>query len=158
GASTTHVQLRDYELPIFSQDTEAKEFPSAAKALHRLFKEHDALLIACPEYNSSITPVLKNVIDWVSRPFDEEPGLGAYANKVACLLSASPGALGGLRGLRHVREILSNINVLVTPGQFALSTAHSAFAEDGKLSDEKNHARLAGCIQSFVDTLAKQTV
>ena len=76
-----------------------------------------ALLIAAPEYNSSLTPLLKNSIDWVSRATGDEPPLVAFQGKAAALMSASPGGLGGLRGLVHVRSILASIGVLVLPDQ-----------------------------------------
>jgi len=75
---------------------------------------HQGFLIACPEYNSSITPLLKNAIDWASRSEPGEPSLVCFKEKVAVLMSASPGTLGGLRGF-HVRSILGNIRVLVLP-------------------------------------------
>ena len=156
GADVTHIQLKDFELPLFCQDVESAGFPENATKLQDLFLSNDALLFACPEYNSSITPIMKNVIDWVSRPNDERAGLSSFAGKTACLISASPGALGGMRGLRHVREILSNINVLVTPGQFALVSAMHAFDENGELVDEKNKVRLSSCIESFVNTASNQ--
>jgi len=151
GAQVTVVDLRDYPMPLFDQDLESNEgLPAKAKALKELFKSHDALLIACPEYNSSITPLLKNTLDWISRQESAEAGLIAYKGKVAALLSASPGALGGLRGLVHVRAILGNIGVLVLPTQFALSKAHEAFNADGSLKDVKQ--------QESVDRLAGELV
>lgn len=151
-----HIQLSDFEMPLYNQDLEAEGFPDTVIELNRLFRQHDSLLIACPEYNSSITPLLKNVIDWTSRPNPESGPLEAYHDKTACLLSASPGALGGLRGLRHVREILSNINVLVVPNQFALTSAAGAFDDSGSLSDESNRNRLTSCIESFVNVARRQ--
>ncbi len=97
---------------------------------------HDGLLIASPEYNSSITPLLKNTIDWVSRSAAGEAPLSAYQNKVAGIMAASPGGLGGLRGLVHLRSILQNIGVMVVPKQMAIAKAHDAFADDGTLKDE----------------------
>jgi NAD(P)H-dependent FMN reductase len=97
-------------------------------------------LIACPEYNSSITAVLKNATDWVSRPAPGESSLVAFKGKVATLLSASPGALGGLRGLVHVRSIFGNIGVIVLPEQIAVVKAHEAIKPDGSLVDPKQHA------------------
>ena len=108
--------------------------------LKQLFIDHDGLLIASPEYNSSITAVLKNAIDWVSRPAPGEPSLVAFRSKVATLMSASPGALGGLRGLVHVRSILSNIGVIVLPDQIAVAKAHEAFNADGSLKDSKQQS------------------
>lgn len=111
--------------------------PQNAQKLKLIFAEHDGLLISCPEYNSSITPLLKNTIDWVSRPSEGKPPLFAYAGKFAGLMAASPGALGGLRGLVHVRAILGNIGVTVVPNQLAISQAFEAFDNDGNLFDEK---------------------
>jgi chromate reductase len=140
GGEVTLVELVDYPLPLMNQDLEQEEgLPEAAKKLKALFLSHDALLISSPEYNSSITPLTKNVIDWVSRREPGEPRLAAYQGKVAALLAASPGALGGLRGLVHLRSILGNIGVVVLPAQFALSQANEAFDEDGSLKDESQY-------------------
>jgi chromate reductase len=136
GAEVTLIDLADYPLPIMDEDVEKAGFPENATKLKQLFLEHDGLLISCPEYNSSITPLLKNTIDWVSRSQPNEPRLAAYINKVAVLMAASPGGLGGLRGLVHVRSILQNIGVIVLPDQRALSQAHQAFDEAGNLKDE----------------------
>ena len=136
GAEVTIVDLRDLALPLFDEDLEAAEgLPPNARKLKDLFLAHQGLLISSPEYNSSITAVLKNAIDWVSRPVPGEAPLGCFVNKVAALMSASPGALGGLRGLVTVRSILSNIKVLVMPDQVAVPKAHEAFNADGTLKD-----------------------
>ena len=103
-----------------------------------------------------ITPLLKNVIDWVSRPAGEDVRCCRYQGKTAALLAASPGGFGGLRGLRHVREILSNIQVLVSPNQFALSAAHKAFAANGNLSNDRQAAMLKSCVEQFVSIAASQ--
>jgi NAD(P)H-dependent FMN reductase len=112
-------------------------------------------LISSPEYNSSITPLLKNTIDWVSRPLPGEGSLAAYNGKVAALMSASPGGLGGLRGLVHVRAILGNIGVLVLPDQIAVREAHIAFSEDGRLKDEKRHASIEQLGRTLAATISK---
>ena len=156
GADLTLINLADYPLPIFNEDLEAESgTPDAARQLVKLFVEHDGLLIACPEYNSSITPLLKNTIDWVSRKTGDHPPLAAYRNKVATLMSASPGGLGGLRGLVHVRSILSSIGVIVLPRQIAVRRAFEAFAEDGRLLDEKQHAEVQRLGSGLSETLSK---
>ncbi len=138
GAEVTYIDLRDLPMPIYDEDLEAQEgIPENARKFKELLKAHQGLLIAAPEYNSSITAVLKNAIDWASRPESGEPMLAAFTGKVAAIMSASPGGLGGLRGLIHVRSILSSINVLVLPEQKAISSAFQAFDEEGKLKDPK---------------------
>ncbi|MEE8054714.1 MAG: NAD(P)H-dependent oxidoreductase [Gammaproteobacteria bacterium] len=145
GADATIVDLRDYRLPLFDQDLEAAEgLPAKARELKEIMLNHDGLLIAAPEYNSSITPLLKNTIDWVSRPSNGENALIAYEGKVAAIMSASPGRLGGLRGLTHLRSILSNIGVLVIPDQVAVGEAHKAFGPDGNFVDEKIQESVKG--------------
>ena len=157
GATVTLVDLRDYPLPLYDGDLEesAGPPPEEATTLYELFKSHDALLISSPEYNSSISGVLKNAIDWVSRPRDGEPPLAAFSGKVAGLLSASPGQLGGLRGLVHLRSILGNIGMFVIPEQVAVGAAHEAFAEDGSLVDEKLAGRVAAAMKSLVRTSSR---
>ena len=140
GAEVNVIDLRDYPLPIFDEDLEKSGTPENARKLKELFIQHQGLLIASPEYNSSITAVLKNTMDWVSRPASGEPPLVAYRDKVASLMSASPGALGGLRGLVHLRSILGNIGVIVLPDQIAVPKAHEAFDSDGRLKDGKQQA------------------
>jgi NAD(P)H-dependent FMN reductase len=155
GADVTHVELSDYPMPLFNQDLEAAEgLPPAATRLQDLMVEQDGLLLACPEYNSSLTPLLKNTIDWVSRANGERRALAAFQGKAAALVSASSGALGGLRGLRHVREILGNIGVIVMPGQLALSRADTAFDSQGVLEEDKR-AALDNVTRPLVELLTR---
>lgn len=157
GAEVEVFRLSDHPMPLFDEDLEADSgMPAAARAFKARLVGADGYLIATPEYNSAISGALKNAIDWASRTesADEAPLL-AYKGKVAGLLAASPGALGGLRGLPVTRSILSNLQVLVVPEQFALSRAHEAFAEDGSLLDDKA-AHLAREVGASVARLAKQ--
>jgi len=141
GADVTSIDLRDLPLPLFDQDLETREgLPPHARQLKDLLLTHQGLLISSPEYNSGISGVLKNAIDWASRPAPGEAPLACFVGKVAGLMSASPGALGGLRGLVHVRLILGNIHVLVLPDQIAVPRAHEAFTPDGALKDAKQQA------------------
>lgn len=157
GADVTWIDLRDYELPLFDQDLEtASGLPENAKKLKKLFIENDGLLITCPEYNSSITPLLKNTFDWVSRAETKtETSLSAYKGKAAALLAASPGALGGLRGLVTVRSILGNIGVMVLPDQMAISKAHEALDSLGKLKDPKQETAVKQIGANLVDFLTR---
>jgi NAD(P)H-dependent FMN reductase len=157
GANVTVLDLKDFPLPLFDQDLEAEHgMPDNGAKLKEHFINHDGLLIAAPEHNSSITAVLKNTIDWVSRPAGGEPPLVAFRGKVATLMSASPGALGGIRGLVHVRSILGNIGVIVLPDQIAVTKAHEAFKPDGSLTDHKQQTgieALGKTLASFLLTL-----
>ena len=157
GALVTHVDLRDYRLPLFDQDEEAASGkPAHAEALKQLMVRHDAFLVAAPEYNSSITGVLKNAIDWVSRPDDGEAPLAAFRGKIVTLMSASPGGFGGLRGLVHVRSILGNLGCIVLPDQVALANAHQAFA-DAALVDEWQQSRIVGLGRTLAETASRLT-
>ncbi|MBW4470144.1 MAG: NAD(P)H-dependent oxidoreductase [Stenomitos rutilans HA7619-LM2] len=156
GADTTFADLREFAMPLFDEDLEAKEgLPSGARQFKDLLLAHDGLLIASPEYNSSITAVLKNAIDWASRPAEGEAPLGCFVGKVAALMSASPGALGGLRGLMHARSILGNIKVIVLPDQIAVPKAYEAFGDDGQLKDPKQQASVESLGANVATIVAK---
>jgi NAD(P)H-dependent FMN reductase len=143
GAEVTYLDFRDLPLPLYDEDLEtALGLPENALKLKALMKAHQGFLIACPEYNSSITPLLKNAIDWASRSEPGEPPLVCFKEKIAVLMSASPGGLGGLRGLGHVRSILSSIGVLVLPDQKAIGSAYQAFDENDNLKDESQQAAI----------------
>lgn len=158
GAEVTLIDLRDYAMPLFDGDLEnAQGLPENAKKLKALMRESDGFLLACPEYNSSITAVLKNTIDWASRAeTDDEPPLVAFRGKTAALLAASPGALGGLRGLVTVRSILGNIGMIVLPDQVAVPKAHEAFDDAGALKEERVMKQVINVAQGLVKFLAKQ--
>lgn len=157
GAEVTLVSLRDFPLPVFDEDLEARDgLPENARKLKALFRGHHGLLIASPEYNSSVTAALKNTIDWVSRAeSDDEPALSALSGKTAVICAASPGGLGGLRGLVHLRAILGNLGITVLPDQLAVPGAHSAFAEDGTLTDPKQAARVRALGTTLAQHLTK---
>ncbi len=156
GAEVRLIDLADYPLPVFDQDLEAAQgLPENATRLKAVLKDHDGFLIGCPEYNSSITAALKNAIDWASRPVPDEAPLACFKGKVAAIMSASPGALGGLRGLVHVRAILSNIHVLVLPDQKAIPNAHEAFDNYGSLTDPKQQQAVLDLGARLTETVAK---
>ncbi len=154
GGTVTLIDLADFPLPLYNGDLEDKDgLPDNALRLKTLFKDHDALLIASPEYNSSIPPLLKNTLDWVSREWQGESGLVPYQNKVAAIMAASPSALGGMRMLPHLRQILNTLGVLVLPGQFSLPHADQAFdAESGALLAPE---RLQSLVLELVNTTDK---
>lgn len=148
GAEVTLLDLNDYPLPLYHGDLEAKDgLPEPAQRLKSLFKAHDGLLIASPEYNSSVSPLLKNTLDWVSREWQGESGLVPYQNKVAAIMGASPGALGGIRMLPHLRQILNALDVLVLPNQLSMPKAGEAFNQDGSV---KSPERLDALVAELV--------
>lgn len=137
GATVTPVRLSDYELPIYDGDLEAEiGVPAQVRALQALVAAHDAVLVATPEYNGGYSALLKNAIDWISRPREDgTSGAVLFGGKVAALVSASPGQLGGLRSQVGMRAVLDKLGMLVIPESFALSAAHDAFDAEGKLKD-----------------------
>jgi chromate reductase len=143
GADVRVIDLHDFPMPLYDGDLELKEgLPPNARKLKDIMLAHQGFLISSPEYNSSISAVFKNMIDWTSRQSEGEIPLVCFKNKVAGIMSTSPGGLGGLRGLVHVRSILGNIGVIVLPDQFALAKAHEAFNEDGSLKDKKQEEQV----------------
>jgi NAD(P)H-dependent FMN reductase len=144
GVKANFIDLADFDMPVYNEDfRRSNGFPDSVLRLKQLMHDHQGMLIAAPEYNSSITALLKNAFDWASveLPHEKPNSLTCFRGKVAGLVAASPGALGGLRGLFHVREILQNVGVLVLPDMFALSHAYGAFDEAGDLKDESNRSR-----------------
>ncbi len=156
GAEVTFIDLDDYPMPIYHGDLEEKSgLPENCRRLKQLFIEHDALLLVSPENNASISALMKNTLDWISRQDDNQSGLAPYKGKVAALLAASPGGFGGMRGLVHLRQILQNFNVLVLSEQFVLPRAHEAFAADGSLRDAKQSAAVTSLAQALISVTTK---
>ena len=140
------MELRDLALPLYDADLEAdRGLPPAVVAFKAACVAADGYLIAGPEYNGGLSAVLMNAIDWLLLRLRPQPGetpftLAAFRGKVAGLMSASPGAWGGVRSLMHLREIISGMGVLVAAEQFALPAAHAAFdAEDDQLLNDAFH-------------------
>ena len=139
GVEATLADLRDFPMPIYDGDLEAGQgLPAAAKALKELARRHDGFAIASPEYNGSFPALLKNALDWISRPEPGERPLEVFRGKVAAILSGSPGPGGGQRVLRHLRELLQMMSVTVIPEQLSLARADAAFDAAGRLAREED--------------------
>jgi len=154
GIAATLADLGDYPMPIYDGDLEARDGPPEnARKLKALMAVHHGIFIACPEYNASITPLLKNSLDWVSRVRDAgEAPLAVYKTRVFALGSASPGALGGFRSAMAVRQTLElGVGALVLPDQIAVSRAGDAFDENGHLKDKA----VMGVLKTVVEKLAR---
>lgn len=156
GAEVTFISLVDYPLPIFDEDLKNERgLPEEALSLARMFQAHDGAFIACPEYNSSITPILKNVLDWVSVvKVDGKVPIKPYAGLVVALGSASPGSLGGVRGLYHVRSVLMNVGAQVVTDQCSISNAKQAFGEDGMPKEDRQQKKLQSACRSLLEFVA----
>lgn len=153
GIEATLLDLGDFPMPLYDGDLESRAgVPEPAHRLKGLMLAHGGVFIACPEYNASVTPLLKNTIDWLSHvpPEAGEATQLAFKARVFALGSASTGGMGGLRGLNTVRQCLElGLRALVLPDQFALPRAHEAFGEDGHLGNKDSQANLEALIQKL---------
>ncbi|GAA2854922.1 NAD(P)H-dependent FMN reductase [Aminobacter niigataensis] len=139
GADVTRISLADYELPLMNEDLEEQEgVPENALKLARLIDMHDAVLIATPEYNGSMPPLLKNAIDWVSRVSrDGTTRLRPYPDKLVAICSSSDGHFAGIRSATHLRAVLSHIQMDVISPQVSVPHGGQAFDENGDFREER---------------------
>jgi chromate reductase, NAD(P)H dehydrogenase (quinone) len=149
GIPSTFLDLGDYPMPLYNADLEAAEGqPENAKKLTAVMQVHSGICIVSPEYNASITPLLKNTLDWVSHVGD--PKGQVYKTRVFALASASNGGMGGLRSLTTVRQVLElGLGALVLPDQFAVPRAKDAFGEDGHLTNKESQENFKALIQKL---------
>lgn len=152
GVEVDDFDLRPDTMPIYDGDHEAANgLPAGAKDLKARIQAADAVVFSAPEYNSSVTPLLKNAIDWASRT-DKETGLGnVWERKVIALASASPGGFGGLRGLYTLRQVFQHLEGLVLSEQVSVGRAHEAFDENGDLKDERTAGFLDAMLARLIE-------
>lgn len=157
GAEVAFIDLRDYPMPIYDADLHEKDgFGENALAFQKLLNDHDGFLIASPEYNGSLSGVLKNAIDWASRPSEKFKTIEVFKGKVAAIMTESPGAFGGIRCLGHLRGVLSIMLVNVLPSEIAVGKVHEMFDGDGlEMKDEKMKNILEDLGASLADMLKK---
>jgi chromate reductase len=140
GAEVTHLELGDFDVPMYNADLEAISTPPDVMRLKQIFFEHPAWIVCTPEYNASYPALVKNTFDWISSPVKSDPawteGFKSTRGKVVGVLSASPGALGGLRSQSHLVPLLLNLQCWVAPQNYALGRAADAFDAEGKLVNE----------------------
>lgn len=140
------VDLVDLQIPILNEDDEkANGIPSGAQTLVKKIQESSALIISAPEYNGSISGVLKNTIDWVSRD-----KANVFQGKMIMLMSASPGYFGGVRGLWHTKVPLDKLEAQVYPEFFHLPSANKAFTPEGTWIDEKMKTQVEKILSHFL--------
>jgi chromate reductase, NAD(P)H dehydrogenase (quinone) len=152
GIESVFVDLRDYPMPLYDGDLEAEHGPpQSAAAFKVLLGEYQGVFIAGPEYNSSITPLLKNTLDWVSRvKGNGESGAEVYRRRVFAISGASPGYYGAMRSLLTLRQVLEiGLGATVIPQQLALPRANNAFDDDGSLKDGGQQKMLTGVVEAL---------
>jgi len=154
GAEVSHIELADFDIPMYNADLEAKGTPADVVRLKQLMFEHQAWIICSPEYNGSYTALLKNTIDWVTSPIKADPdwsdGFKSFRGKVVGMLSASNGALGGLRSQSHLAPLLINSQCWLAPKAFALGRAADAFDARGALVDEAHRNSVQGVVEQVL--------
>lgn len=150
-ANVTVIDLKEYPIPFYDGDLETTEgMPINAKQLRQLMIQSDVILIASPEYNGSLSAVLKNAIDWASRSEEGGSSRGAFKGKKFVIMSAAPGSRGGARGLVHLRAIIENIGGTVLPQQVVVPDSHNAFDEQGLLKNENVKKELEELIHAAI--------
>jgi chromate reductase, NAD(P)H dehydrogenase (quinone) len=147
GGIADLANMIEFDCPSFNQDLESNDFhPPGAEEFRKRLLANDAFIISSPEYNGSVSGVLKNAIDWVSR-FHPQP----FNERNALLLSASPSMVGGNRGLWSLRIPLEHLGARVFPNMFSLATAHKSFTPDGNIGDATLAKRFEDNIVDFMD-------
>jgi chromate reductase, NAD(P)H dehydrogenase (quinone) len=152
GIEGVFVDLKDYPMPLYNGDLEAEQGPpQKAAEFKALLAEYQGVFIASPEYNSSVTPLLKNTIDWVTRVRAKgETGLEVYKTRVFAISGASPGYYGAMRSLLNLRQILAvGVGATVIPQQLALPRANDAFEEGGSLKDNAQQTMLKDVVEKL---------
>ncbi|WP_313077490.1 NAD(P)H-dependent oxidoreductase [Melaminivora sp.] len=159
GAEATVLELADYDIPMYQADLEARGTPADVLRLKQVMDEHPAWIICSPEYNGSYTGLMKNTLDWASSPVAGHPvwsdGNRPFGGKVVGLLSASNGALGGLRSLNQLMPLLVNLGCWLAPRQFALARAASAFDDAGQLADPAQRDQVRAVVEQVLWATAR---
>lgn len=155
GADVTLISLGDYPLPIYNADMEKDEgFPENARKLAKLIATCQGLFIATPEYNHSLPPLLKNAIDWASRP--KLAAEYKHRGRVCAIGSTSNGMVGGARALIDLRKVLATaLQAIVIPQQVSVSLSGDAFDENGQLVAEPPANLLRSVCQTLFDLSAR---
>ena len=159
GAQVTHLELGDFDIPMYNADLEARGTPADVMKLKQIMYEHPAWIVCTPEYNASYPALVKNTFDWVSSPVKGDPvwndDFRATRGKVVGMLSASPGMLGGLRSQSHLAPLLLNLQCWIAPKNFALGRAGDAFDAQGELINEGAKKNVQAVIDQVIWAAAR---
>lgn len=145
GTEAEFVDLKDLDIPLYDADVQEAGFPADAKNLKDKIRAADAVLIVSPEYNHASPGVLKNAINWMSRPY----GDSAFEDKLVGMMSTSPGRVGGARALLDLRVSLAEMGAWVMPNEVSIGQVHELLNEKGEITD----LQLVEIIQDFLDEL-----
>lgn len=159
GAQVTHIELGDFDIPMYNADLEARGTPADVMKLKQIMYEHPAWIVCTPEYNASYPALVKNTFDWVSSPVKGDPvwndDFRATRGKVVGMLSASPGALGGLRSQSHLAPLLLNLHCWLAPTNYALGRAGDAFDAQGGLVNDAAKKHVQAVIDQVIWAAAR---
>lgn len=154
GAEVTHLELGDYDVPMYNADLEARGTPAAVMKLKQVFHDHPAWIVCTPEYNASYPALVKNTFDWISSPVRGDPvwddAFRSTRGKVVGVLSASNGGFGGMRSQSHLVPLLFNLQCWVAPQVYGLARAATAFDEQGRLLEVAAQDRVAAVIDQVL--------
>lgn len=150
----TIIDPNEYELPLFNEDLEKEGTPENALKIKKEMKESQGIIIISPEYNSSYPAVLKNIIDWASRPAKEEKPYEAFKNKTYLIMAASPSQGGGNRVIEQLKRLITNMKGITYPEHISIREAHKAFNKEG-LKDERKKEELTKTIKEYLEFTKK---
>lgn len=159
GATANLINLKDYPAALYNGDEEeANGVPQSIQDLTALIRNHDGLIVVTPEYNGFFTPLMKNTLDWCSRPGASPETPSLPRGKPVCILASAPGAIGGMRAIPRLRDYLSELGMLVSPEVQAIGNAGDAFGEDGRLKDAKQNDRVKDVVRALLKLTTAQSV
>lgn len=151
GAEAEFLDLRAHPVPMYDEDLEAKGLPGPVEAIAKAVDAADGVLIASPEYNAGMTGVLKNVLDWCSRVPSSRRAGRVFSGKAVAVVAASPGSLGGVRGLAQARLVLTEMGAHVSPTDAIVPAAHESLGEDGRPTNERSDKMLGATLGRLVE-------
>ncbi|MDT0510264.1 NAD(P)H-dependent oxidoreductase [Novosphingobium sp. MMS21-SN21R] len=158
GADALPLSLQDYDMPLCDAGVSERGIPDAVTALHALFAAHDGIFLATPEYNSFPSPLLLNMIDWLSRVRHYEGGMiEAFERSVFGIGAASPSPIGGYRALMMLRQKLAlGVGATVVPAMIAVSAAYQAFDAEGNLANEQDAQNLDKVVHQLLEAVRQR--
>ena len=151
GGKPTLIDLADFAIPLYDADIEmASGIPQPVIDFRRLVASHDGMMIATPEYNGFITPLLLNILCWASRPSPSDDFGAVFQGRPVALMASSPGRLGGVRVIPRLRDVIAELGMVAVPGFVTVPAAASAFTEQGRLVDRQTEDELVSLVRRLM--------